>query len=126
MPLSPARVQIQAAIAGVLIMCAACSPKPQADDGGAMAIPPRLWEEFSGAKAFEEVARQVAFGPRPSGSAAIEKARDHIAATLGKNGWEVERQEFEVAPVPGQGGIRFVNLVARFSAGTAKPVPRNT
>jgi hypothetical protein len=89
-------------------------------------IPPNLWEQFSGEKAFEEVARQVAFGPRPSGSTALEKARGHITETLKAHRWEVERQEFDDTPVPGRGSIHFVNIVARFSAKGTLPARRDT
>ena len=34
---------------------------------------PKIWEEFSGQKAFAHVQRLVDFGPRPPGSEAIEK-----------------------------------------------------
>jgi hypothetical protein len=89
-------------------------------------VPPRLWEQFSGAKALDEVARQVAFGPRPSGSAALEQARAHIIKTLEAHGWEVERQEFDAAPVPRLGSLRFANLIARFSASGGRPAARDT
>ncbi len=88
--------------------------------------PTDLWKEFSGEKAFEHVRTQVAIGPRPSGSAAIEKARIHISDTLRATGWQVERQEFEETPVPGKGALKFVNLVARFSSTAVQPVPSNT
>ena len=117
-------------LAIALVACAGCSPKKQADTKAgaapAVEIPPRLWEEFSGANALKEVERQVEIGPRPSGSAAIEKARARIAESLEKSGWEVERQEFDHAPVQGQGTIRFVNLIARFSQTGVRPVPRDT
>ena len=89
-------------------------------------IPPKLWEQFSGKNALEEVAQQVAFGPRPSGSPELEKARTHIAGTLKKHGWDVERQEFDHAPVVGRPSIHFINVIARFSAKGARPAPRDT
>lgn len=88
--------------------------------------PADLWKEFSGDKAFDHVRAQVALGPRPSGSATIEKARAHITDTLKTAGWQVERQEFENTPVPGKGALKFVNLVARFSATGVQPVPADT
>lgn len=119
-----------AALAVALVACAGCSPKKQADTNvGAVSsaeIPPRLWEQFSGANALKEVERQVEIGPRPAGSAAIAKAGALIAASLEKSGWEVERQEFDHAPVQGQGTIRFINLIARFSENGTRPVPRDT
>ena len=91
-----------------------------------VSVPEEIWKEFSGDKAFEHVRAQVALGPRPSGSAAIENARTHIAETLKAAGWQVERQEFEHAPVEGKGALKFINLIARFSATGAEPAPAGT
>lgn len=86
--------------------------------------PAEIWKEFSGAKAMAEVIRQAEIGPRPSGSVDIEKARKHITDVLESLGWEVERQEFtDQTP---RGPMKFVNLIARFSADGARPVPTNT
>ena len=118
-----------AVLAAALVACAGCSPKKQADtkaDAVTAEIPPRLWEQFSGANALKETGRQVEIGPRPSGSAALAQARARITDSLKKSGWEVERQEFDLAPVPGQGTIHFVNLIARFSHHGSRPVPRDT
>ena len=112
--------------------CAGCSPernagtRADAQPQAAVEIPPRIWEQFSGANALKETAEQVEIGPRPSGSAAIAQARTLITDSLKKSGWEVERQEFDLAPVPGQGTIHFVNLIARFSQNGSRPVPRGT
>jgi glutaminyl-peptide cyclotransferase len=74
---------------------------------------PKIWEEFSGEKAFAHVQRLVDFGPRPAGSKAIEKSRDYIEDQLRRAGWQVTRQAFnDDSP---QGKIQFVNLVAQFS-----------
>ena len=82
----------------ILAACllAACSEKPAAAAPKTIAAPPDLWREFSGEKALAETQRQVDFGPRPSGSSALEKARQHIIQTLKTNGWETERQELEL------------------------------
>lgn len=75
--------------------------------------PPEIWKEFSGEKAFEEVAKQVAIGPRPSGSPELETARVLIEEGLQRSGWQVERQAFtEDTP---RGTIQFVNLIGRFA-----------
>ncbi len=55
---------------------------------------PKIWEEFSGEKAFGHVQRLVDFGPRPAGSTAIEKSRDYIEDQLRRSGWQVTRQAF--------------------------------
>jgi hypothetical protein len=81
---------------------------------------PVLWKEFSGEKAFEHTRALVAFGPRPSGAAPLEKARQYIAETLKACGWIVERQEFDATPVAGKGALRFVNVIARFPAEAGK------
>ena len=80
---------------------------------GKPATPPpaEIWKEFSGERAFAEVRAQVQFGPRPSGSPELEKARDHLRATLRRTGWHVDDQAF-TEPTP-RGPIRFVNLIAR-------------
>ncbi len=72
----------------------------------------KLWEEFSGQKAFEHVQHLVDFGPRPPASEAIEKSRDYIVKQLEQFGWSVARQEF-TDDTP-RGKIRFVNLIANF------------
>ena len=43
--------------------------------------------EFSGAKAYEHVVVQVAFGPRPVGSEAVARTGDYIEAYLKSQGW---------------------------------------
>lgn len=75
----------------------------------------KLWEEFSGQKAFEHVQRLVDFGPRPPASEAIEKSRDYIVKQLEQSGWSITRQEF-TDDTP-RGKIRFVNLIANFRTG---------
>ena len=86
-----------------LIICAASS----------RAAETKIWEEFSGEKAFVHVQRLVDLGPHPAGSDAIEKARDYIEEQLRHSGWQVTRQAFtEDTP---RGKVHFVNLIARFS-----------
>ncbi len=87
-------------------------------------VPKEIWKEFSGERAFAEVKTQVELGPRPAGSVEIEKARAHITAALEAAAWEVERQEF-IDTTP-HGPVKFVNLLARFSADGLRPVPRTT
>ena len=75
--------------------------------------PPKIWEEFSGEKAFAHIQRLVDFGPRPAGSTAIEKSRDYIEDQLRRFGWQVTRLTFS-DDTP-RGKIHFVNLLAQFS-----------
>jgi glutaminyl-peptide cyclotransferase len=80
-------------------------------------VPTEIWKEFSGARAFAEVEKQVSFGPRPAGSQALAQARAHLTSVLEANGWTVEPQAF-VAQTP-HGALQMINLVARFGAPTS-------
>jgi glutaminyl-peptide cyclotransferase len=73
----------------------------------------KIWEEFSGDKAFAHVQRLVNFGPRPAGSEALEKSRVYVEDQLRRSGWRVTRQAFS-DDTP-RGKIQFVNLIAQFS-----------
>src|SRR5205823_8082774 len=72
----------------------------------------KIWEELSGEKALAHVQRLVDFGPRPSGSEAIEKSRHYIEDQLSRSGWQVKRQAF-TDDTP-RGKVHFVNLIAQF------------
>ncbi len=77
----------------------------------------KIWEDFSGDKAFAHVQAMVDLGPRPPGSEAIEKTRGYLIKQLEAAGWKVERQSFsEETP---RGKVQFVNLLATFGAQTA-------
>jgi Zn-dependent M28 family amino/carboxypeptidase len=65
---------------------------------------------FDGARAFEDLKRMVAIGPRPAGSPGIEKTRDYIRKQLAAAGWTVAEQAFD-ARTP-LGSVRMVNLRA--------------
>jgi len=80
--------------------------------GSLRAAPPKIWDEFSGEKAFAHVQRLVDFGPRPAGSKSLEKSREYIENELRRSGWQVVRQAFS-DDTP-RGKIQFVNLVAQF------------
>jgi len=54
----------------------------------------------------------VDFGPRPSGSEAIEKSRRYIEDQLRRSGWHVTRQAFSDGTPRGK--VEFVNLIAQF------------
>jgi Zn-dependent M28 family amino/carboxypeptidase len=66
-------------------------------------------KEFDRARAFEDLKRLVALGPRPPGSSAIKRAREYITAQLGAAGAEVLRDSF-TATTPA-GPIPMVNIV---------------
>jgi glutaminyl-peptide cyclotransferase len=78
----------------------------------------RLWENFSGEKAFSHVQQLVDLGPRPAGSEALEKSRLYIIEQLKSSGWTVTRSEFsDQTP---RGKVKFVNLIARFGTNKKK------
>src|SRR5436305_10335288 len=72
----------------------------------------KIWQEISGEKALAHVQRLVDFGPRPSGSEAIEKSRHYIEDQLRRSGWQVTRQAF-TDDTP-RGKVQFANLIAQF------------
>jgi Zn-dependent M28 family amino/carboxypeptidase len=66
---------------------------------------------FNGGRAFEDLKRLVTFGPRPSGSKALDEAREWMVRQLQDSGWQVERDSF-VASTP-LGDIPMTNLIAK-------------
>ncbi len=60
------------------------SAPPQTADG---APPPEKTGGFDGQRAFAQVAKQVGFGPRPSGSQAIVHLQDYLQSEL-KTAWK--------------------------------------
>jgi glutaminyl-peptide cyclotransferase len=86
-----------------LLICASCGLKPRVDIAG-----------VSGERAMEHVRAQVAFGPRPPGSQALQKCRDYILKQLRSYGYQIEEDSFEA--VTPYGPKRMVNLIARKNA----------
>ena len=81
--------------------------------------PKKIWEEFSGEKAFAHVQAMVDFGPRPPATEAIEKTRNYLTKQLELSGWKVTRQVFtDTTP---RGKIEFVNLIGTFAGKDAAP-----
>jgi len=72
-------------------MSAVASTPPQTPDD---ALPPASTGGFDGKRAFDYVAKQVAFGPRPSGSPAIAQIQDYILAQLSGFGCKTETDSF--------------------------------
>ena len=96
------------------------SPEGETSPPAAVAASPRsqLWKEFSGSKAFAFVTALVDFGPRPSGSEALAKARKYIVDNVEGMGWRVTPQEFvDLTP---RGPVKFVNLIARYGSGSSR------
>jgi len=111
----------------VLLPLPSCQ-KSAAPGAAAAAVPPApldplpayeaarsLHRQFSGEKALAWAQSITAFGPRPAGSEALEKTRQHLEGELKKHGWVVQRQSFE--DTTPRGRLTFVNLRARFGGG---------
>src|SRR6266481_3610662 len=72
-------------------MSAVASAPPQTADD---APPPEKTGGFDGKRAFAHVAKQVSFGPHPSGSPAIAKVQDYLLSELKSYGCSVETDAF--------------------------------
>jgi glutaminyl-peptide cyclotransferase len=73
-----------------------------------------LANAFDAKRAWHQLEQQVAFGPRPAGSAALGRCRDWIVAELEAAGLTPVRETFkEKTPV---GEIEFGNVYADFAA----------
>jgi hypothetical protein len=68
-------------------------------------------QAFSGDCAFEQVAKQVAFGPRPPASDAIHRTQDYIIGQLKGFGCAVDTHDFHAStPI---GSVAMKNIVAK-------------
>jgi Zn-dependent M28 family amino/carboxypeptidase len=71
-------------------MSTVASAPPQISD----APPPEKTGGFDGKRAFAHVAKQVSFGPRPSGSSAILQLQEYLLSELRTDGCTVEADSF--------------------------------
>ncbi len=71
-------------LALVFFLSAACAEAPRAE----MAA-------FSAERAMQHVRAQVAFGPRPPGSEALEKCRQYLIRELRSYGYQIEQDAFD-------------------------------
>lgn len=67
---------------------------------------------FDGLRALRDVERLVGFGPRPPGSAALQRARAYMGGELRRAGWRVREQSF-TARTP-RGVLPMVNVIAEW------------
>lgn len=89
-------------------MSTAASNPPQASDD---APPPDKSGGFDGKRAYALVAKQVGFGPHPSGSPAIAKLQDFLQSELKSYGCTVDTDSFTAdTPV---GRLAMKNIVAK-------------
>src|SRR6202790_5729290 len=73
------------------LSASAGAPRQMADED---TPPPEKTGGFDGHRAYAHVAKQVGFGPRPSGSQAIAEAQDYILSELSSYGCAVETDAF--------------------------------
>jgi Zn-dependent M28 family amino/carboxypeptidase len=65
---------------------------------------------FDGPRAFAHVKKQVEFGPRPAGSAALEKTREYLVNELKSYGLKTVVEEF--TPKTPKGKLKMKNIIA--------------
>ena len=78
--------------------------------GTAAQTPKAKAPSFDSSRAWEHLRRQVAFGPRPAGSAALAECRRYLLGALKAAGIAATEQAFEAETPAGK--IRMVNVVA--------------
>jgi Zn-dependent M28 family amino/carboxypeptidase len=91
-------------LAALVVVITARAASPPVTAGAAEPSP-----KFDGAAALRHLERLVAFGPRPSGSAALERSRGYIVAELKRLGVRSELRLFD-ADTP-DGPVKMVNVV---------------
>jgi glutaminyl-peptide cyclotransferase len=92
---------------------AASSQAAVAKQGGDEAPPPEKTGGFDGKRAFAQVAKQVGFGPRPSGSPAIGHLQEYIQNELTSYGCKVDTDSFTAdTPV---GRLPMKNIVGKIA-----------
>jgi glutaminyl-peptide cyclotransferase len=97
--------------AAVTSTAAVASQSSSAKQSGADAPPADKAGGFDGKRAFAQVAKQVGFGPRPSGSAAIGQLQEYIQNELTSYGCKVDTDSFTAdTPV---GRLPMKNIVAK-------------
>jgi glutaminyl-peptide cyclotransferase len=92
-----------------LVNAAASTPSQTADD----APPPEKAGGFDGKRAFAHVARQVGFGPHPSGSPAIVQVQEYLLSELKSYGCTVETDAFS-ADTPA-GRVPMKNILVKIA-----------
>ena len=79
--------------------------------------PPDKTDGFDGKRAFAQVAKQVSFGPRPSGSPAIGQLQNYIQSELASYGCQVDTDSFTAdTPI---GRLPMKNIVAKIPGETS-------
>jgi len=92
----------------LLLGCPGNTSKPADNSATTPVVPAK--SDFDGDRAFEQVRKQVEFGPRPAGSAELEQTRNYMIDQLKSYGLKVTTDEFHaMTPI---GDRRMVNVTA--------------
>ncbi|MCI0660960.1 MAG: M28 family peptidase [Acidobacteria bacterium] len=70
----------------------------------------KMTTDFDGARAFAHVKAQVDLGPRPAGTAALEKTRQYILRELNSYGLKTTLDQF--TPLTPKGKLKMANIIA--------------
>ena len=95
-------------------MSAVAASAPQAPDPDTP--PPEKTDGFDGKRAFAQVAKQVSFGPRPSGSPALAQLQNYLQSELSSYGCKVDTDSFTADTPVGQ--LPMKNIVAKIPGET--------
>ncbi|HEV3219280.1 MAG TPA: M28 family peptidase [Candidatus Acidoferrales bacterium] len=90
---------------------AAPAPTPVASVADSQRSTPPTATAFSGDRAYEFVAKQVAFGPRPPDTDAIRKTQDYIIGQLKSFGCQVDTDDFHANTPAGR--LAMKNITAK-------------
>lgn len=94
----------------ILLGCPSGANKPVDERPTDPSSPSKSATDFDGARAFEHVRKQVEFGPRPAGSAEVEKTRNYLIDQLKSYGLKVTTDEFHATTPIGE--RKMVNVTA--------------
>ncbi len=94
----------------MLIGCPSRTNKPAEGPAPPSASSAPAKSAFDGDRAFEQVRKQVEFGPRPAGSAELEKTRGYMIEQLKSYGLNVTTDEFRATTPIGE--RKMVNVTA--------------
>jgi len=100
-----------------LLACPGGTNKPAENVSPTPATEAAAKSDFDGDRAFEYVKKQVDFGPRPAGSAELEKTRAYIIDQLRSFGLNVATDDFN-ATTP-MGAKKMANIVAELPGGSS-------
>jgi hypothetical protein len=97
-------------VAPLILLGCPSNNKPADGSAAPSASAAPVKSDFDGDRAFEQVRKQVEFGPRPAGSAELEKTRGYMIDQLKSYGLNVTTDEFHATtPI---GDRKMVNVTA--------------